>query len=367
MQALVIGGTGPTGHFIVNGLRARGFATTILHSGQHEVEEIPDDVEHIHTDAYDPAKLAAALGGRSFDLCVAAYGRLRASARLTAGRVGRFVSLGGMPAYRGYMNPMLFDPPGLPVPTREDAPRVGEEGEDDKGFRVARSEEVVFEHHPDAAHFRYPYVYGRYQPVPREWCVVRRILDERPFIVLPDGGLTLHHFGYAENLAHAVLLAIDRPEASAGQIYNCGDQEVLSLRQVVGVIAAGLGHEWEIVSLPWELATPARPLVGQPLTTHRVMSVAKLERDLGYRDVVPPREALVRTARWLCEHRPEPGGAEETILEDPFDYAAEDALVAGWRRVLSGMPEIEWKQEPGYGMAYSGPGGRPRTQTGFES
>ena len=58
------------------------------------------------------------------------------------------------------------------------------------------------------------------------------------------------------------------------------------------------------------------------------MSLAKLERDLGYRDVVPPREALVRTARWLCENRPAPGGAEEQILEDPFDYAAEDALVA---------------------------------------
>ena len=28
----------------------------------------------------------------------------------------------------------------------------------------------MFEHHPDAAHFRYPYVYGPHQLVPREWC-----------------------------------------------------------------------------------------------------------------------------------------------------------------------------------------------------
>jgi hypothetical protein len=27
-SALVIGGTGPTGHFVVNGLRARGFRVT---------------------------------------------------------------------------------------------------------------------------------------------------------------------------------------------------------------------------------------------------------------------------------------------------------------------------------------------------
>ena len=61
MKALVIGGTGPTGHFLVNGLRARGYAVTILHSGNHEVKEIPDDVEHIHTNAFDGEKVRAAV------------------------------------------------------------------------------------------------------------------------------------------------------------------------------------------------------------------------------------------------------------------------------------------------------------------
>ena len=52
MRALVIGGTGPTGHFIVNGLRERGYRVAILHRGRHELPEIPDDVEHIHTDPF---------------------------------------------------------------------------------------------------------------------------------------------------------------------------------------------------------------------------------------------------------------------------------------------------------------------------
>jgi nucleoside-diphosphate-sugar epimerase len=364
--ALVIGGTGPTGHFIVNGLRARGFATAILHSGRHEIPEIPGDVEHIHTDAFDPDRLRGALDGRRFDVCVATYGRLRCTAEITAGRVGRFVSVGGFPAYRGYMNPGLWQPAGLPVPTREDAPLVSREADDEKGFRIARTEAAVFEHHPGATHFRYPYVYGPYQLIPREWCIVRRILDRRPCIVLPDGGLTLHHYGYAENLAHAVLLAVDLPVAAAGRIYNCGDQEVLTLRQVVEVIAAGLGAELAIESLPWEWATPARPLVGQPLPTHRVASLARLEHELGYRDVVPPREALVRTARWLVAHPPALGGPEEQVLQDPFDYAAEDALVAAWRRATAGLPEIAFAREPGFGLAYSGPGGRARSQAHFE-
>ena len=41
MRALVIGGTGPTGHFVVNGLIARGFEVSILHTGNHEVARFP--------------------------------------------------------------------------------------------------------------------------------------------------------------------------------------------------------------------------------------------------------------------------------------------------------------------------------------
>jgi nucleoside-diphosphate-sugar epimerase len=358
VEALVVGGTGPTGYFIVNGLRERGYAVTMLHSGRHERAEIPDDVEHVHTDAYDAVAVRDALGDRRFDVSVVTYGRLRAIAEVLVGRTQRFVSIGGVPAYRGYMQPGLFDPPGSPVPIHEDAPLVASSSEDDKGWRIVRTERAVFQHHPRASHFRYPYVYGPYQLMPREWCIVRRILDRRPFIVLPDGGLTLVHSGYAENLAHAVLLAVDRPEAAAGQIFNCGDEEIPTLRQLVAHIARALDADLEIVSLPWEHALPARPLVGMPWTTHRVLDLTKLKQRLGYRDKLPPAKALAVTARWLAAHPPEPGGPEETVLEDPFDYAAEDALVEAWRDGLGRMREVRFAREPGYTLSYSGPGGR---------
>ncbi len=367
MDTLIIGGSGPTGHFIVNGLVRMGHRVTMLTRGLHDVEELPGDIERLTADPYDPADLAKALSGRRFALCVATYGRLRAIAELMAGRVGHFISVGGAPAYRGYMNPALHQPPGLPAPTDERAPTVSEPDEDSKGYRVARTERAVFGHHPQATHFRYPFVYGPYQLAPREWCVVRRIRDGRPHIVLPDGGLTLHSFGYAENLARAVLLAAEQPEVAGGQIYNCADSETLTLRQVVEVIADALGHRWDIVCMPWEIATPARPLVGQMLSTHRLLSIAKLQHELGYRDAVAPREALARTARWLIAHPPEPGGIEETVLQDPFDYPAEDALVAAWRDALAHMPTLDWQTPPGLGMTYSGPDGRPRSQEKFSA
>jgi nucleoside-diphosphate-sugar epimerase len=367
MQALVIGGTGPTGVPIVRGLVDRGCEVTIMHRGTHERAETPPQVVHIHRDPYDAGDLAEVFAASTFDVVVAMYGRLRRSAELSVGRCGQFVSVGGVPAYRGWMNPWLDEPAGLPVPIAEGAPTVASPEEDEKGFRIARTEEVVFTHHPDAAHFRYPYVYGPYQLVPREWSIVRRILDRREYIVVADEGLTLHHHGYTENLAHAVLLAVDRPDAAAGKIFNAGDEEVLSVRQVVELIAATLAAPLELVSMPYEIAVPARPLLTQPLPTHRVLDLTRVRNDLGYHDVVPARAAIATTARWLVEHPCEPGGMEETVLTDPFDYPAEDALVAAWRGALGTIPEVPFAVAPGYGLAYSGPGGRPRTNPVFES
>lgn len=366
MRALVIGGTGPTGHHVVNGLIARGFRVDILHRGTHEIPEIPPEVHHHHLDPYDPSVIKGFFDGSPpYDLCVATYGRLRSIAAATAGRVGRIISAGGVPAYRGFMNPALGTPPGLPVPVAEGAPRVASPEEDEKGWRIVQTEDALFAAHPDATHVRYPYVYGKYQPMPREWPILRRLLDGRSHIILPDGGLTLHHMGYAENVAHGILLAVDRPEASKGRIYNCADEEVLSLRQSVEIIASAIGRSIEIVSMPWELAPCARPLIMQPLTTHRVLDLSRIRNDLGYRDRVPARDALADTARWLAEHPPVRGGLEEMVLEDPFDYAAEDRLLGAWQKAIAGMERVHFAMEPGYTMSYSGPGGRRRSSDTF--
>jgi nucleoside-diphosphate-sugar epimerase len=365
-RVLVIGGTGPTGIPLVHGLVERGHIVTILHRGQHERDETPLSVEHVHADPYDEASLRDALDGRTFDAAFAMYGRLRAVAEVLRTTVGQFVSVGGVPAYRGFMNPWLHEPHGLPVPIAEDAPTVAQPAEDEKGYRIARTEEMLFGCRPDATHFRYPYVYGPYQLVPREWLVVRRVLDGRRRMIVADDGLTLHHHGYTENLAHALLLAFDQPDAAAGKIFNVGDEEVLTVRQVIEIVSTALGHELELVSMPFDLAIPARPLLSQPLPTHRVLDLTRVRTELGYRDTMPARDALARTARWLFDHPLERGGQEEVVLTDPFDYAAEDRLLEAWFDARATVPTIAFEATPGYGMAYSGPGGRRRSRAGFD-
>jgi nucleoside-diphosphate-sugar epimerase len=334
MRALVVGGTGPTGHFIVNGLRKRGYRVTIFHRGTHEIPEIPADVEHIHGDPHFRETIDDAIGSRSFDLVVATYGRIRHVAEAMVGRTGRFIAVGGFATYRGFIRPQDRFPTGLPAPVAEDEPLVADEAEERFSWLMVHTEEVVMEAHPEAAMFRYPYVYGPYQLVPREWSVVRRLLDGRQRILLPDGGLVLITHGYAENLAHAVLLAVDQPGASAGEIYNCGDDRQLSLSQIVEVIARSLGREVEVFGLPRRLAVPAGPL---PLGAyhHRILDLTKIRSQLGYRDVVPVEEALARTARWYVDHPPAPGGEFEQRLGDPFDYDYEDSLIDGLEAAMA--------------------------------
>lgn len=363
MKALVIGGTGPTGHLIVNGLVQRGYQVAMLHTGRHELDKIPPVVEHIHTDPFSEAALRTALGKRKFDLTIAAYGRLRRIAELMVGRTERFISIGGVPAYRGYMNPTVLRLKGMCVPTSEDAPVVPVENEDPKGWRVAQTESSVFQHHPHAAHFRYPFLYGPYQIAPREWCVVRRIIDDRKSIILPEDGLSLNHSAYVENAAHAVLLAVDKPDAASGQIYNCGDEHLLTLRQTAEIIAEALGRQLEIVSMPWQFAIPARPMMAQPWTTHRVLDLMKIKTQLGYADVTPAEHGMALTARWLRDHPLERGGAGEKILQDPFDYRAEDELIGAWKSLCEKMPPIRFESEPGFTATYSGPGGKPRSSS----
>jgi nucleoside-diphosphate-sugar epimerase len=332
--ALVIGGTGPSGPFLVNGLRDRGYQVAIFHRGTHEIPEIPDGIEHIHGDPHFRETIESALPGRSFDVVIATYGRIRVIAETLAGRAGQFIGIGGVPAYRGYFNPRVNFPAGIPIPTPEDAQRVTSEKEHRFSYLIASTEDAVLAANPNGAVYRYPYVYGPYQLIPREWCVIRRVLDRRPFIILSEGGLGLMTHGYAGNLAHGVLLAIDHPAAAAGQIYNCGDDQQFTIRQIVEIIADEMGHKFEILSLPAEVAYSARGISLEITPHHKLMDLHKIKAQLGYRDPIPPAEAIRRTARWYIDHQPEPGGEIEQRLQDNFDYAMEDQLAAIARDAL---------------------------------
>ena len=344
MKALVIGGTGPTGPYLINGLIAQGYDVSMMHRGTHDSDEIPVSVPRIIGDPHFRETLTKALAGRTFDLIIATYGRIRYVAEIAGDHCDRLITVGGAPCYRGMIQPELLTPVGMRIPLHEDAEKVPDIDEFRFGYLVRISEEAVMEGHAagrySATHFRYPSVYGPRQITPTIWALMRRFIDKRPHIVLPEGGLSISSRGYAENVAHAVLLAAQQPAAAGGQIYNCADNQQFTSAQWVEMIGQEMGGDIDIVGVPDAYAFPARSLMTfYGPADHKFFDIYKIKSELGYCDVVDPVEALVRSVRWYRNTPPtESDDFVRTLAED---YAMEDALAAIYHETCAKYSAID--------------------------
>lgn len=347
-KALVIGGTGPSGPHVVEGLLDRGFDVTIAHSGQHEAS-YSRDVEHLHGDVHFKDHLETLVGRRTFDVAVLMYGRLRHSVAVLSARCSHLVAVGTALGTTAQADRAEWGPIGRPlhVDEKNHIPVSADEGANKLKLRMLEAEEALFSSAErggaGVTYVGYPRLYGPRQPGPLEWSIVRRVLDGRTEFVLPDGGLKLETRGYVENVAHALLLCVDRPDVSFGKKYFVGDDAVHTIKQRIEFIARLLGHTFQFVDMPYLLAAPSWPL-WRHSAEHSVRSTAKIRNELGYRDVVPAPEALSRTVGWLVANRP--SDEDEAKLGDAFDYAAEDKLIDAWRSAQSRISSVSGEPVP---------------------
>ena len=343
-KALVIGGTGPTGPFVVEGLVERGYDVTILHRGFHEVE-FKYPVEHIHGEPHFAEEFREALGDNSYDVIVAMYGRLRVVADACVGKTERFIAVGA-----GAPQDQLLSIYDLGMRRSGDSL----EGTGSIQKRVSQAREEVMEYHRSGkyvmTYIGYPSVYGPRQPGPLEWSILRRILDGRRKFMVLDGGLHMRHFPYVENCAQPVLLSVDRPKESGGNFYGAAEEAMITDRFRLQTIADIMEVEIEMYSFPHDMGVPGwwwgngdftfAQEGRAPRMAHNNVGVEKLKRELGYKDVVDPVEAHRRSVEWLLANKPEPGGEDEQILGDPFDYAAEDAYFEAHDKFAEALDRI---------------------------
>ena len=104
---------------------------------------------------------------------------------------------------------------------------------------------------------------------------------------LQGGGLARKSYLDTEDLARGILTVLDK--GTVGEIYNCGPQNPLAIRVIVGTVSALAGVEWS--ALVEE--TPAR--TGEDGCYW--LDSAKL-RTLGWKPEVPIDMALMRVIAW---------------------------------------------------------------------
>lgn len=174
---------------------------------------------------------------------------------------------------------------------------------------------------------------------------MRRVLDGRRQLIIADDGIKLESRAYVENAAHAALLAVDQPEASAGRNYAVADEKIYTMRQRIEAIARHMKHEFEFIDMPYDIALPCHVL-WRHSRGHRIRDTYRLRDELGYRDVVDADEAIRRSVDWLLNNRPERGGEAEIQLGDTFDYLREDRLIRDWLKWRKRLPPVDYPLLP---------------------
>jgi len=319
MRILIIGGTRRCGPYLVEELLERGHSVVCYHRGQHNIS-FSDGAQQIHGDRRDYMGFKEQMAGVKADVVIDMIASddkdVQAIVRSFSKRIQRYICISTYHVYEAWEAAWKRIPSSQPVPIPEEAAKrkqlhpYGEQLRFDKLLVEAEALEAQKRGDFPVTILRWPALYGPRDTTPREWYYVKQALDGRRQIAVPDGGHALFARGYFENMAHTVVLAMDRHAASC-RVYNAADVTALSLRQIVEMIAQIMGHSWEIVPVPRKLMPPAPqsqllPYSCDPydIQPHLLFDLTKIRTELGYRDVVPITTAMENTVKWLVDHHP---------------------------------------------------------------
>jgi nucleoside-diphosphate-sugar epimerase len=148
----------------------------------------------------------------------------------------------------------------------------------------------------------------------RGWLKLYQMVAKGWFLMIGDGK-TMNHPVYVENLVDLFELAGSNP-AAKGRVYLAGDEEPVTLTELVQSVAQAVGSRVRIVRFPWyDVAWLGATLVEGVLKpfgirppvfrrrlswfkTNRAFRIDRARQELGYQPRVRLREGLARTAYW---------------------------------------------------------------------
>jgi nucleoside-diphosphate-sugar epimerase len=160
-------------------------------------------------------------------------------------------------------------------------------------------------------------IYGEHDGQRREEFVLRRVRARR--LRIPFGaGTSLDTRCYVGDVASAVLAALDRASAAAGQVFNVGDLTTGTVRDWALAILAAAGSEASLVTVPEDLVPPDLEDT-RSIAQHFLVDSRKAATLLGWCPS-DPAETIPLSVRWHLENPP--AEADEDFSPDDRALAA---------------------------------------------
>ena len=336
MKVLVIGGTGFIGSHVVRQLVEMGHEVMVFHRGETKAD-LPKEVQKIIGDRHNLSdyksefqKLAPQV---VLDMIPYTAEDAQTVVDIFKNIADRVVAISSQDVYRA--RDILWQrETGIidPTPLIEDSPLRSQlypyRGLSDDPFAYDYDKIPVEQVYLSAIELpatiiRLPMVYGAGDRQHRLHPYIKRMDDKRPAIVLEETiARWLGCYGYVENVAHAIALAVN-DERAKGQVYNVSESPI-TVADLVKAIAKIIDWQGKVVILP-KTQMPNTWKFEANLNQHWITDSTRIRTELGYTEIVSRHEALKRTIAWSREHPPEDISLGHSQL---LNYEDEDKILA---------------------------------------
>jgi len=341
MRVLVLGGTRFIGPPAVRRLATLGHEVAVFHRGQTDAA-FPPGVRHLYGDRERLPEFADDFRAFAPDVVLDTLAMTEQDAAammdVFTGLAGWLVVLSSGDVYRAYDRLRGADPgPPDRTPLTEGSPlrdklypyRDTASGPEDRFYHYDKIlVEKVVTSRPEALPatvLRLPMVFGPGDYQHRLFPYLKRMDDNRPFIILPESQATMRAMrGYVEDIAEGVALCVTN-ERAANRTYHVAYGDNFTEEAWVRLIAEAAGWRGEIIKVPYNALSKS---LRHELDTRQDWSLnsSRIREELGYKEVVPLAEAIRRTVAWERANPP------RDVDPAMFDYATEDAALTQLRR-----------------------------------
>jgi nucleoside-diphosphate-sugar epimerase len=311
MRVLILGGTGFIGRHVTKSLLDAGHEVAVFHRGKKRIR-FPRPVLHIHGDRRrfpESVRAFDSFGAEVVvDLIAFSEADAQAVIRVFTGRANRLVCASSMDVYQAYGSFLRLEvSKPMQRPLSEGSPlrtilfpyRALAKKKGDLLFsyeKILVEQAVMKSSELPATVLRLPQVFGPHDKQHRLRAYLKR-MDAGEDIVISEAKARWRWTrGYVEDIAVGFALVITSRRAS-GRIYNIGEEEAASEQEWIQRIGEAAGWTGRVTIVP-DKALLADLREPYDWNHHLVGDSARVRRELGYREMIAPKEAMARSVRW---------------------------------------------------------------------